>query len=872
MSETHTGRIALGARFAGLGIAALTSFALVTAPPALALAEEADPADDGHVLAIDEVADEGAQQEPAGEAAATEEDDASLPGSPDAETSVDGTVDDGTVNGDAGDGAPVVPDVTAEDAAQASAADQVAALDDSESAPVAQVDEPAAEEPGQDAAQADAEPTDDVTPDSSPLKAPAETSTETDPTPTPPAPVVEKKNGWQTVDGKTFFYVDDVVQKGWRTSDVDPLTGKKGTARTYWLDANGVLAVGRVIAPSVKRDAAAGMYAYASDDGSIVMGRSIEVDGRIYIANKKGKLLSLSKGKKKGFRWATSWGSSSTKERYYLYRDNKGSDKGVYYAVKGYSKDYYGHYTRTEGFVVRGIYKTGTKRGSRIYLATENGKLASLDGAKKGWTTSSSWGAKNKRYYLQRDKSGAYYARLGYSTSGYAHYTTSKGYVKTKTWTDKSGHIYIANKKGKLATLKKGKLSGWLSSSEFVKGNKRYYLYKDSSDGTTKGAYFAIKGYTEIGTPHYTNPNGTALTGILKVDDKVYVANKKGKMLTLPTGVTEGYTSVVDYGQGKQRYYLYKETTGDMKGAYFARVGFAINKGSKAQGHLTLKAGYVLRGARRSGKKVYIASEAGVLLTLTSGKAEGITGEIDFGQGKQRYYLYKETSGRNAGAYYAMVGFSTDGPIDHYTTKSGYLLRNKCQKYQGLWYYADKNGEFKKLTSGKIGWQNPSQYYQVSAYNVSNLPAGANGFFTYITSSRIAPDATREQCVETFVSRAMEYLGTEYKWDWAMAPGQGVDCAGLVMQCLYAVGMKTPYDTYSHMYDPWQDHNAENMRADTKFKQISFSERKRGDLIFYKGHVGIYLGNDRIINAYPPQVQIQSVYSWNVTGCSRVFV
>jgi len=100
----------------------------------------------------------------------------------------------------------------------------------------------------------------------------------------------------------------------------------------------------------------------------------------------------------------------------------------------------------------------------------------------------------------------------------------------------------------------------------------------------------------------------------------------------------------------------------------------------------------------------------------------------------------------------------------------------------------------------------------------------------------------------------------------------GVDCSGLVMQALYAVGMQTPYNTYDHMFDPWQDHNAENMRADKKFKQISFSKRKRGDLIFYRGHVGIYIGNDMIINAVESGVQTQSVYSWAITGCSRVFI
>lgn len=189
-------------------------------------------------------------------------------------------------------------------------------------------------------------------------------------------------------------------------------------------------------------------------------------------------------------------------------------------------------------------------------------------------------------------------------------------------------------------------------------------------------------------------------------------------------------------------------------------------------------------------------------------------------------------------------------------------------KRQGFLPYTEASSFVK---TGKSGYQNPKKYYQISAYNCV-LPSYAHGFYTYVSPSGISPLATREECVEAFIARANKYLDTPYVWDWSMRPGEGVDCSGLVMQCLYAVGMQTPYNTYDHMYDPWQDHNAENMRVDKKFKKVSFKKRKRGDLIFYKGHVGIYLGNDEIINAYPPKVQVQSVYSWTVTGCRRVFV
>ena len=176
---------------------------------------------------------------------------------------------------------------------------------------------------------------------------------------------------------------------------------------------------------------------------------------------------------------------------------------------------------------------------------------------------------------------------------------------------------------------------------------------------------------------------------------------------------------------------------------------------------------------------------------------------------------------------------------------------------------------------GKIGWQNPSNYYQVSRYSVV-LPAYARNSapHSYVSTSRLRVDATRSEAAELFVRRAREYLGTPYLWDYACAPGVGVDCAGLVLQCLYAVGI-TPnkYTPYDHYYTPGHDHYAVDMRNDSGFKTVPYSQRLRGDLIFYPGHVAIYIGNDQIIHAYPGTgVAVADVDSLPVLSCRRVFI
>ena len=165
----------------------------------------------------------------------------------------------------------------------------------------------------------------------------------------------------------------------------------------------------------------------------------------------------------------------------------------------------------------------------------------------------------------------------------------------------------------------------------------------------------------------------------------------------------------------------------------------------------------------------------------------------------------------------------------------------------------------------KLGWQNPHGLYVVSTYSVKPYKV-TTGIFSYITPSRVQAYSTRADCVEILVQRAYEYLGTPYVWDYACAPGVGVDCAGLVMQCLCAIGMNTPYNPWSHYYDPWQDHNANNMFADDGFMWVDAADRQRGDIVFWPGHCALYLGGDQCIEAWSSTGVVQSSIWQNPSG------
>ncbi|MGN0286794.1 MAG: NlpC/P60 family protein, partial [Atopobiaceae bacterium] len=156
-----------------------------------------------------------------------------------------------------------------------------------------------------------------------------------------------------------------------------------------------------------------------------------------------------------------------------------------------------------------------------------------------------------------------------------------------------------------------------------------------------------------------------------------------------------------------------------------------------------------------------------------------------------------------------------------------------------------------------LGYQTPGNYYKVGLHRVN---VGGGGIFSYSSPVRIGNFASRQDCIEAFIGRALDYVGTTpYVWDYSCAPGVGVDCAGLVMQALYATGMDLGphYTPYRHYYVPGNDHYANDMAGDGRFCLVRSGVPQRGDLVFKPGHVAIYLGGGRIVEAYSPAVGVR---------------
>lgn len=80
---------------------------------------------------------------------------------------------------------------------------------------------------------------------------------------------------------------------------------------------------------------------------------------------------------------------------------------------------------------------------------------------------------------------------------------------------------------------------------------------------------------------------------------------------------------------------------------------------------------------------------------------------------------------------------------------------------------------------------------------------------------------------------ALKFTGTPYVWGGTSLTS-GVDCSGFTMRVYAHFGKTLPHYSYSQ----------ENYG-----KKVSYSSAKPGDLICYGSHVGIYIGNGKIVHA-----------------------
>lgn len=208
--------------------------------------------------------------------------------------------------------------------------------------------------------------------------------------------------------------------------------------------------------------------------------------------------------------------------------------------------------------------------------------------------------------------------------------------------------------------------------------------------------------------------------------------------------------------------------------------------------------------------------------------------------------------------------------------KLGIIGTHGYAKYNNATWYAVRSFQVKhKLAvTGNVDvktWMNlgfsESSWYSIDSY-IAPLKA-------YAWDGRTAH-------IEAMIKQAYQYMGNPYIVGASSSPTYGLDCSGLVTQALYAAGINPlPVSSIQHA-QPGNEWNSRKLFASKKFKHVPYSQRQRGDLIFYYQpgthtiwHVAIYLGNNKVIESWPPRVMVQPIKNSHrnvIAGVARPFL
>jgi cell wall-associated NlpC family hydrolase len=115
-----------------------------------------------------------------------------------------------------------------------------------------------------------------------------------------------------------------------------------------------------------------------------------------------------------------------------------------------------------------------------------------------------------------------------------------------------------------------------------------------------------------------------------------------------------------------------------------------------------------------------------------------------------------------------------------------------------------------------------------------NFVAVADGF---VSAQALAPAAASD-----FVAVAERFIGVPYVWGGKTF--QGLDCSGLIQTALQAAGIACPRDT--------------DMMEQALGHAVTRDQMKRGDLIFWKGHMGVMRDAQTLLHANAFHMQVSS--------------
>lgn len=178
------------------------------------------------------------------------------------------------------------------------------------------------------------------------------------------------------------------------------------------------------------------------------------------------------------------------------------------------------------------------------------------------------------------------------------------------------------------------------------------------------------------------------------------------------------------------------------------------------------------------------------------------------------------------------------------------IVRRKLGLYDSS--LATVNGAF---MSAVRNFQRRAGLPQTGVVDEATWNAMGTGYSWYVDQYQATPislESSRSERIEAMITYARDQIGSSYTWGGAGPYSLGFDCSGLVLQSLYHAGLDPqPINVVKHGWPSYR--SSQELYAYSGFKHVPFSERRRGDLIFYRSggtivHVAIYLGGNRIVH------------------------
>lgn len=726
----------------------------------------------------------------------------------------------------------------------------------------------------------------------------------------------EKKiEGWQTdSEGNRYYYIENEKVYG----------EKKIEGKWYYFDEiNGRMTVGFVVFPK--------KTVYYDENGQMVYGKQ-EIDGIPYefdlvtgkmrlgwAETEKGKVYYLLDG------GVVAKGEKKIEGKCYYFDDKTGvmltgwkefenPNRKVYYDENGVmvygekkieGKWYYFH--KTNGSMQTGFIELPKKtvyydrNGQMIYGKCEIGGIIyefdSITGKlKSGWTSSEN----GKVYVLEN----------GELSRGEKKIEGKWYYFDEETGVMITGWHYLSKANRKVYYDIDGKM---------VYGEKLIEGYTYCFHKTNGGMQI---GFVELPEKRiYCDEDGHVVYGEQLIEGKEYyfdtVTGEQYVGLFQTEEGTKCYIKSGGYGYGEQKvgkeWYYFNDVTGLMetgwkklskKNVYYKTTGEMVHGEYKINGkwyYFDKITGAMTTGIVELPKKTVAYGEDGVMLY----------GEQKI---KGHYYYFNKTTGAMLkdgwanGKYYDTDGIQRNrvyqNPSQYYQIKNSITLKGggynlsygyegvkvmKVIKKLGLGSGVGMNGAFYsrnveravKNFQKKNGLQQTGVVDIITWQKMGYTKTQWEQWGAYVSPLKVKVNSTRSEHIEAMISTAYSYLGTPYVIGASGPPGTGIDCSGLVMQALYAAGIDTsPINPVRHA-KPGYEYESRNMWKSSQFKHVPYSQRQRGDLIFYQSssgvviHVAIYLGDNKVIEAWPNKVVVWPIKNGsrsNIKGVVRPFV